>query len=337
VFSEINGIILLHYNLMICPYARIDLDEELVNSRLTKYCGKWPNSVIFNLLRGKKEMINRNAKIANAIYAGALLVDSDWEFFKNTLYLELTWSNMVMGEWAEAEKYSTIQFENSNRSKTFFSFLQLLNHYRAKPTDREKLIEYANEIPKHQMTVAGKHLHAEKYAIRKARSFLKNDNFLFLPHYEMMYMFGLIDFADNKRLAVIKKEIEAALDDVANKKPYYHEHVTDDWFLGQILLANIARIEGEYERSREILELALQSEDSLEVDHHYAPNAHFDLGFLLAKDGQTDLAKSHYMTAQDYASKVKSYTLEHNVNTKVSIHMDLLPKEEDGGLFSFMG
>jgi len=75
----------------------------------------------------------------------------------------------------------------------------------------------------------------------------------------------------------------------------------------------------------------------LQVDHHYAPNAHFDLGFLLAKDGQTDLAKSHYMTAQDYASKVKSYTLEHNVNTKVSIHMDLLPKEEEGGLFSFMG
>ena len=54
---------------------------------MTKYCGKWPNSVIFNLLRGKREMINRNAKIANAIYAGALLVDSDWEFFKNTLYL----------------------------------------------------------------------------------------------------------------------------------------------------------------------------------------------------------------------------------------------------------
>ena len=39
------------------------------------------------------------------------------------------------------------------------------------------------------------------------RSFLKNDNFLFLPHYEMMYMFGLTDFADNKRLAVIKKEV----------------------------------------------------------------------------------------------------------------------------------
>ena len=104
---------------------------------------------------------------------------------------------MVMGEWAEAEKYSTIQFEKSNRSKTLFSFLQLINHYRylpfksrqldrfsfkiymqilkisilyrAKPTDTEKLKAYAEEVPKHQMTVAGKHLHVEKYAIRKAR------------------------------------------------------------------------------------------------------------------------------------------------------------------------
>jgi len=46
------------------------------------------------------------------------------------------------------------------------------------------------------------------------------------------------------------------------KLPFFAKHgFSPEW----VLMYSVLRIEGEYERSREILELALQSEDSLEV------------------------------------------------------------------------
>ena len=75
------------------------------------------------------------------------------------------------------------------------------------PSSTEELRAIAHEVPKHQLIIAGKKLHAEKYAIRKARSFLKNGDFLFCPAYELMYFLGAFRFCDLKRLSSIKREV----------------------------------------------------------------------------------------------------------------------------------
>ena len=81
----------------------------------------------------------------------------------------MVWAGMSIGNWKTAVESAKYQFEKSNRSKTFFAYLNMVALYQMSPSSSEELKMLAEEVPKHQLVIAGKHLHAEKFAIRKAR------------------------------------------------------------------------------------------------------------------------------------------------------------------------
>ena len=325
ITSDICAIVLLHFNLMICNYVRMPINNDLTDKLLSKYTSRYPKSVIFNLLAGKRYMTLQNPRSAEKVYEQALKEECEWLFIKFTIHLELSWSSLAIGNWEKAVHHAKVQYEESNRTRTFFAYLQMICHYRWKPSDVEEQVRLAKLVPIHQLTIAGKHLHIEKFCIRKARSFLKNKNFLFCPVYELLYFFGFTSCVDAGRRAIMQNELEAALNYVDT--PSYSGYKIDDKCLGRLILADLHRLNGDNSKAKQELETILQSEDSLKIDHMIAPYTHFELGYILAEEGNISLARAHFNTAKNYSSKVKSYSLEDTLLMKTTTQMNRIERE----------
>ena len=88
----------------------------------------------------------------------------------------------------------------TNRKKTFQVTTSQVNLGRIK---NKKLFNKTNISP----LPGGKHLHIEKFAIRKARSFLRNDKFLCLPGLELLYIWRFIPLMSKESQQKLVKTI----------------------------------------------------------------------------------------------------------------------------------
>ncbi|KAJ2888730.1 hypothetical protein FB639_000445 [Coemansia asiatica] len=104
-------------------------------------------------------------------------------------------------------------------------------------------------VPRLQRKVAGKSIPIEKFVIRKARKFQEQGSFLMHPGVELVASWNLFSKIPYSRLQVLRKQIDASIDDLAQHRPktssrndskklYRHKYFYDDLAMLLLLKAN---------------------------------------------------------------------------------------------------
>jgi len=233
------------------------------------------------------------------------------------------WCHAIMLEWEEAAALAKKLGEESVWSRTTYLYFQLAFTLMS-ASSREGLDEVAKRVPKYQLKIGGKHLHGEKFVIRKARSYLTNNRWLCVPGIELLYTYRQIHFVPSQYIHQMIHIVEQALSDTDTVKPYHSPYSTDDWFLCHLLLAVLVTQDGQSDRAMSLLRTALQSEDSVEVDHFYIPYAHYELAKLYIAKADTVQAKAHLTCAKHFSERVKSYSLENRLLFRIHSAMNKL-------------
>lgn len=316
---------LLNYETVVVQFInKEEYDSSIVDGILERYLEKYPGSVTFTFFSGRRSVIAGHIHGAIALYDQCEASPIDWVQVYHLCYWEKMFCNAMLLQWDQAAVYAKKLYNESKWSKTLFAYLYVSFKFMA-DLESPELEEMARLVPKYQLKIGGKHLHIEKFAIRKARSFLANDNFLCLPGVELLYVWRFIPFLSVEDKGRLKTIIETCLEDIQNIRPYHTEHPLDDWFLCNLLLAVVTAELGDQDGAMSLLRTALQSEDSVKVDHFYIPHAHFELGVLYQKKGDYSQAKAHLRYAKDFSGKVKSYSLENRLLFRIHSALSSIP------------
>lgn len=316
---------LLNFETIILQFIKPEeYDVKIVSDILTKYLDRYPGSVTFTFFKGRKSVISGDLLGAIQLFSQCEAIPLDWIQVYHLCYWEKMWCHAMLLQWDEAAEFSHKLFEESKWSKTLFGYQYVAFKFMADPSSSD-IQEAAEKVPKYQLRIGGKHLHIEKFAIRKARSFLANKKFLCLPGLELMYIWRFIPMISKVNKEKLVALIEGCLDEIETMTPYHTPHPLDDWFLCHLLMGVLVAELGDSPRALQILRTALQSEDSVQVDHFYIPYAHFEIGILYSKDGEFAQAKAHLRYAKDFSSKVKSYSLENRLLFRIHSALSSLP------------
>ncbi|KAL5250862.1 hypothetical protein ACHWQZ_G016564 [Mnemiopsis leidyi] len=323
-FVAANG--LLNYETIVLQFIkREEYNSQVVDGILSKYLERYPGSVTFGFYDGRRAVISGELDKAIELYDKCEQSPIDWIQVYHLCYWEKMWCYAMLLNWEQAASLANKLFKESKWSRTLFGYQYLAFKFMS-DSESADLEQTATVVPKYQLKIGGKHLHIEKFAIRKARSFLSNDKFLCLPGVELLYVWRFIPLMSRDNKEKLLHMIETCLKDIENIVPYYTQHPLDDWFLCNLLLAVVTAELGDIEHALSLLRTALQSEDNIQVDHFYIPYAHFELGILYAKKGEYSQARAHLRYAKEFSNKVKSYSLENRLLFRIHSALSGLPE-----------
>ncbi|XP_063686931.1 tetratricopeptide repeat protein 39B-like [Bolinopsis microptera] len=317
---------LLNYQTIVLQFIkREEYDSNVVDTILSKYLARYPGSVTFGFYDGRREVISGELEKALEKYELCEQSPIDWIQVYHLCYWEKMWCHAMLLQWDQAAHFANRLYKESKWSRTLFGYQYVAFKFMS-DSESADLEDIAKLVPKYQLKIGGKHLHIEKFAIRKARSFLRNDKFLCLPGLELLYIWRFIPLMSKESQQKLVKMIEACLEDIANIVPYHTQHPLDDWFLCNLLLAVLTAELGDHEHALSLLRTALQSEDNIQVDHFYIPYAHFELGVLYARKGENIQARAHLRYAKEFSNKVKSYSLENRLLFRIHSTLSEVPE-----------
>lgn len=169
-------------------------------------------------------------------------------------------------------------------------------------------------------------------------------NYLFLPQYELAYVWqGLKFLSDFDKLYTIvveatdqvKKDQEAAGGEGSSggkkgkKDGKITRYYVDDLCMGYLFQGVALMHMGKFEESLNAFESLFKLEKGIELDHYIAPFAHYECGKLHLKAGEKSKARQEFKTAINSYKHYSNESRLHFLLQSQLAHMD--EKMDDGG------
>jgi len=212
-------------------------------------------------------------------------------------------------------------YEQSKWSKSFYAYQQaafLLETGDQKYKEQIKTL--METVPKNKQKIAGKSIPIEKLVIRKVRQYFDQGESLFLPGFEITYLWGyfrLIGESVDRSLEIVKNSINEAenrTEDNSQKSKFLNRF--DDICLGLIIQGCLLRQEGDTLGSEESFLKIVSMEGNIRLDHYLVPFARMELGRLYINMDRLEEAKHQLETAK---SKYRQYSMESRLHFRVHL------------------
>lgn len=321
------------------PY-NIDLDE--VDALLDKHLERYPNCASFVFFRGRSAVIKRNLPLANEIFLDCIKLQNEWKTMHHTCWWEMLWSSALIMRWDLAADYAEKLFGSSNWSKTTYLYLLAVFRY-AHWVDKDPLRKYSNDanittlfkdVKEYQIRIAGKKLQIEKYCVRKARSYKLQNNFLFLPAVEALYVWGMFVLLDVEVAQRLMLLIEERLSGTVCPDDHSHKNWEDDQCLGFLMMGTLSKhcylisntnkecevpqevLEGYLRKAETKLLKAIGFEKEIHLDHFLIAWSNYELSELYWLREDYEKANSFLKASRKVSTKMK-YSLESRLMFKI--------------------
>lgn len=252
------------------------------------------------------------------------------------------WSSALIMRWDLAADYAEKLFGSSNWSKTTYLYLLAVFRY-AHWVDKDPLRKYSNDanittlfkdVKEYQIRIAGKKLQIEKYCVRKSRSYKLQNNFLFLPAVEALYVWGMFVLLDVEVAQRLMLLIEERLSGTVCPEDHSHKNWEDDQCLGFLMMGTlskhcylISKTNKECEVPQEVLEgylrkaetkllKAIGFEKEIHLDHFLIAWSNYELSELYWLREDYEKANNFLKASRKVSTKMK-YSLESRLMFKI--------------------
>ncbi|KAF9523683.1 hypothetical protein CPB83DRAFT_775027 [Crepidotus variabilis] len=320
---------LLIFHLVLSSFTfdgvNIDTAEKVLQWNLKRY----PNGVFFLFGAGRLNLCRSQPKLAIEFYTKAMDSQKQYRNLHHISYWEIAIANLALWDIQESLKCWTELEAEATWSKAIYSYgmavclLELSGDDKKKKEIAAKLMD---KVPNLRQKIAGKSIPLEKFVARKARKFQMQDSRLALAGLELAYIFLGIAHAPrtiitNKMLPEIdrllteldrfkgKSEKETLKGYAGGKGGYWDDYCLAMFLRGvcmrylaypdadaQIDPTETVKIpkEDAEKRSKESFAAVFEHGPKIELDHHLVYHAHYELGRLLACQGDTDGARNEF-------------------------------------------
>ncbi|KAE9544068.1 hypothetical protein AGLY_001757 [Aphis glycines] len=199
---------------------------------------------------------------------------------------------------------------------------------------------HCSDVPKYKQRIAGKSLPMEKFAVKRSQRFTNQNNRLFMPAIELLYLWNLFNvFGKRKSLCDnLYRLIDKNTKDLEkNPGQYSSEYEYDNKALGCLLKGVCLRIMNSPLHAEECLKSVISMEKKIKEDRFLVPYAHVELAFLYKTKGNPekaayylDIAKKNYSgysleTRLHFQIHCAWSTLNEHNTTTTTDHNDLTP------------
>ncbi|CAA7263917.1 unnamed protein product [Cyclocybe aegerita] len=320
---------LLIFHLVLSSFTFDGVDINVASKILKWNLKRYPNGVFFLFGAGRLSLCRSQPRQAIEYYTKAMESQSQYRNLHHISFWEIAISNLALWDleaslacWRDLEAEATW-------SKSIYSYgmavciLEICGDDKKRTAEATKLME---KVPHVRQKIAGKSIPLEKLVARKARKFISQGHRLALPALEIAYLFLAIAHAPrtvivtkmlpevdgllaelDKHKSKSDKEREAAY---ANGKGGYWDDYCLAMFLKGVCMRYVAYPDPDAELDpTEIVSIPKEDAEEaaetcfravfehgpkIELDHHLVYHAHYELGRLLACQGNTDGAREEF-------------------------------------------
>ncbi|KAF9446913.1 hypothetical protein P691DRAFT_803254 [Macrolepiota fuliginosa MF-IS2] len=312
---------LLIFHLVLSSFTFNSIDITIAAKILKWNLQRYPNGVFFLFGAGRLALCQSQPAKAVCYYTKAMESQVQYRNLHHISFWEIAIANLALWDIPASLKCWTDLRAEATWSKAIYTYgmavclLELGDESRKK--EAAKLLE---KVPDLRQKIAGKSIPLEKYVARKSRKFSQQGDRLALPALELAYIF--LGIAHAPREVIINKmlpETEKVLTelDAHKSKPKKYEGghgYWDDYCLAQFLkgvclryvaypdpdavydpdeVVTIPKTQAEKD-SEEAFRLVLKHGPKIELDHHLVYHTHYELGRLLACQGNHDVARDEF-------------------------------------------
>jgi hypothetical protein len=309
----------LFYHVFLAPMFDLpDGDVSKAELITTRALAEHPNSIMFQFFLGKVEQCKGHVDESIVAFEKALefAIDPMWEKLSHIVSWELVWCFVSTRDWQSACAASSLLLEKSNWSKVAYAY-QVAAFKFAMDGATEEVVQLLKDLPSNKLKLAGKSVPIEKFLLRKARKFEAQDNWLFLPAIELLYIWqglGKLGVYTKPMLDLINNEYNTS---VASKKHEY-EYRSDDTCMTLLFKGVLLMQLGKLKHARKSFVSLFEMESEIKLDHWIAPYARCEFARLLSREGELDEAKRQLTLA---AKKYKHYSNESRLHFR--LHYEL--------------
>lgn len=319
---QICDMSILLYHLVIStfiPVTGVDIDfaDKVLHYNLERY----PQGVFFLYFSGRLYSTQSLAEKAVVQFRAARDVQREYVQLQHICVWDMSLCHMSLTQYDYALDCFEILYKDSNWSKCVYSYGRAANMWSAAGNDkalREEASKIFHEVPGKMQRIAGKSIPMEKYCARKAKKFIHQKRLL-MPAIEFSYIYHCLTNAPQYSLSDNQLvEVSEALQEIneVQDPSEYHSGADEYWddyclahFLRGVTLRYIAYPEAHAkvqksknqipqreasEQSGISLRNVIEASHRLSLDHYICFFAHYELGRLLASQGDKSGAREHY-------------------------------------------
>jgi tetratricopeptide (TPR) repeat protein len=226
---------------------------------------------------------------------------------------DLCWSYALKGNWSAAADCALVLSKESKWSPAtnmyqHACFLHMLSEEENRPELKPLVRESMLKVIDLRIRYVGRTLPPEKFAITKAERFLKNDQALTLPIYELFYIWNVFGHSQEsgEHLEKVLVRVQFKLDQLIVSKSESEDRFVM-LFLKGVILRNL-------KRSQEAIDCfvpVIKNQDSIDLENYLPPHAAFELGMALMDIGDYEESKVWLEKARDDYTGFLVETLVH--------------------------
>ncbi|KAF8147845.1 hypothetical protein B0H34DRAFT_785773 [Crassisporium funariophilum] len=323
VRRSIADMVLLIFHLVLSSFTFDGVDITIATKVLNWNLKRYPNGVFFLFGAGRLSLVRSQPEQAIAYYTQAMNSQTQYRNLHHISFWEIASARLALWDlsgsldcWRDLEKEATW-------SKAIYSYGMAVCMLELGGNDekqKEEVARLMDRVPGLRQKIAGKSIPLEKFVARKARKFQSQSQRLALPALEMAYLFLAITHAP--RRVIVEKmlpeidALQAELDKHRTNTSGYGGGVGywDDFCLGMFLkgvcmryvaypdpdavldpeeVVAIPKEEAE-KAAVDSFNKVLEAGHRIELDHHLVYHAHYELGRVMACQGDTDGAKAEF-------------------------------------------
>lgn len=209
--------ILLSYNLIVSfVLSHTDGDLDWCDKVLAEELKIYPNGVWFLFFKGRLELTRGNFEYSTEWYTKSWKSQNMWPQFHHLCFWELMWAHCSLQQWNHAAKFANMLAEQSNWSRTIYLYqkaaILLMQKPSTKSEEKQMVDSLMMQVPTYKQRIAGKSLPMEKFVIKKTERYFAQKKNLFLPVFELMYVWNLFRIVGKRQDLTLNiyKEIEEA-------------------------------------------------------------------------------------------------------------------------------
>ncbi|KAJ3126365.1 hypothetical protein HK100_010291 [Physocladia obscura] len=232
-FSELA---LFSYHIILASLNPLpDCNLPLASMHLSKCLENRNQSFIYRALRAR--MLETEAKpyLAEIEYTIVISLQKDYHQLYHACLWDMGICQMAQGKWSMAYDGYTILFAESKWTRAVYRYMQAVTLYTQNPADTTRVSQMMAEVPSLLKKIAGFSMPMEKFVSRKSRKFLRQENRLLLPAYEILYFFHGIVMTSRDVLVRLVEDTTRILKELEEKTKY--ETYYDDFCLALFIRA----------------------------------------------------------------------------------------------------
>ncbi|KAF5353270.1 hypothetical protein D9756_007772 [Leucocoprinus leucothites] len=321
VRRSICDMALLIFHLVLSSFTFDGVDITVADKVLKWNLKRYPNGVFFLFGAGRLALCQSQPAKAVYYYTQAMESQKQYRNLHHISFWEIAIANLALWDIPSSLKCWTDLRAEATWSKAIYTYGMAVCLLEvgddAQKKEAAKLLE---KVPALRQKIAGKSIPLEKFVARKSRKFSQQGNRLALPALELAYIFLGIAHAPreiitSKMLLEVEKVLTKLESFKSKPKKYEGGHgYWDDYCLAQFLKGVCLRYvaypdpdaildpqeavaipkEQAVKQSQEAFRLVLENGPKIELDHHIVYHTHYELGRLLACEGDHEKARNEF-------------------------------------------